>query len=114
MKVHKKNIEIESEKIKKDLKHNKDMLKKLSNETVTDELLEQIINYNELKEKISSEADVQMKKLEERVKNLSKILALAFSISSKSNTENGFFLTALVSCPPSSYPTNPGGAPINF
>jgi len=27
---------------------------------------------------------------------------------------NGFSLTALVNCPPSSYPTYPGGAPISF
>mmetsp|Transcript_12279 Transcript_12279/g.26553 ORF Transcript_12279/g.26553 Transcript_12279/m.26553 type:complete len:277 (+) Transcript_12279:166-996(+) len=35
----------------------------------------------------------------------------AFSISSKSSTEYGRRLTASVSCPPSSYPTYPGGAP---
>ncbi len=35
----------------------------------------------------------------------------AFSISSKSTTENGLRRTFSVSCPPSSKPTNPGGAP---
>ena len=34
--------------------------------------------------------------------------------SSKSTTEYGFRLTASVSCPPSSYPTYPGGAPISL
>ena len=38
----------------------------------------------------------------------------AFSISSKSTTEYGFLRTASVSWPPSSYPTYPGGAPINL
>ena len=37
----------------------------------------------------------------------------AFSTSSKRTTEYGFRLTASVSCPPSSYPTYPGGAPIS-
>jgi len=36
----------------------------------------------------------------------------AFSISSNSTTEYGLRRTASVSCPPSSYPTYPGGAPI--
>ena len=36
----------------------------------------------------------------------------AFSTSSNSTTEYGFLRTASVSCPPSSYPTYPGGAPI--
>jgi len=38
----------------------------------------------------------------------------AFSISSNNTTEYGFLLTISVSCPPSSYPTYPGGAPINL
>jgi hypothetical protein len=38
----------------------------------------------------------------------------AFSISSKSTTLYGFRRTASVSCPPSSYPTYPGGAPISL
>ena len=38
----------------------------------------------------------------------------AFSISSNNITEYGFLLTASVNCPPSSYPTYPGGAPINL
>ena len=38
----------------------------------------------------------------------------AFSISSNNITEYGFLLTFSVNCPPSSYPTYPGGAPINF
>ena len=38
----------------------------------------------------------------------------AFSISSNNTTEYGLLLTASVSCPPSSYPTYPGGAPINL
>mmetsp|Transcript_13812 Transcript_13812/g.23553 ORF Transcript_13812/g.23553 Transcript_13812/m.23553 type:complete len:279 (-) Transcript_13812:1937-2773(-) len=38
----------------------------------------------------------------------------AFSISSNSNTEYGRRRTASVSCPPSSYPTYPGGAPSNL
>jgi len=38
----------------------------------------------------------------------------AFSISSNNITEYGFLLIFSVSCPPSSYPTYPGGAPINF
>src|SRR5918996_1341782 len=37
----------------------------------------------------------------------------AFSISSNRTTENGFRRTASVSCPPSSYPTYPGGEPIS-
>ena len=36
----------------------------------------------------------------------------AFSISSNSTTEYGFLRTFSVSCPASSYPTYPGGAPI--
>ena len=43
-----------------------------------------------------------------------KISGCAFSISSKSTTEYGFLLTFSVSCPPSSYPTYPGGAPTNL
>ena len=38
----------------------------------------------------------------------------AFSISSNSITEYGFLLTFSVNCPASSYPTYPGGAPINL
>ena len=38
----------------------------------------------------------------------------AFSTSSKRTTEYGFLRTASVSCPPSSYPTYPGGAPISL
>ena len=38
----------------------------------------------------------------------------AFSISSKSIIEYGFLFTFSVSPPASSYPTYPGGAPINF
>ena len=38
----------------------------------------------------------------------------AFSISSNKITEFGFLLTFSVNCPPSSYPTYPGGAPINL
>ena len=38
----------------------------------------------------------------------------AFSISSSRITEYGFRLTASVNCPPSSYPTYPGGAPISL
>ena len=38
----------------------------------------------------------------------------AFSISSKRTTEYGFLRTASVSCPPSSYPTYPGGAPMSL
>ena len=38
----------------------------------------------------------------------------AFSISSNKTTEYGLLLTFSVSCPPSSYPTYPGGAPINL
>ena len=38
----------------------------------------------------------------------------AFSISSKRTTEYGFLLTLSLSCPPSSYPTYPGGEPISF
>jgi hypothetical protein len=36
----------------------------------------------------------------------------AFSISSKSTTVCGVVLTASVSCPPASWPTNPGGEPM--
>ena len=36
----------------------------------------------------------------------------AFSISSKSTTLLGLCLTASVNCPPSSYPTYPGGEPV--
>ena len=36
----------------------------------------------------------------------------AFSISSNKITEYGLFLTCSVSCPPSSWPTYPGGDPI--
>ena len=36
----------------------------------------------------------------------------AFSISSKRMTEYGFLRTFSLSCPPSSYPTYPGGEPI--
>ena len=43
-----------------------------------------------------------------------KVSGWAFSISSNKITEYGFLLTASVSCPPSSYPTYPGGAPINL
>mmetsp|Transcript_8800 Transcript_8800/g.29333 ORF Transcript_8800/g.29333 Transcript_8800/m.29333 type:complete len:220 (-) Transcript_8800:913-1572(-) len=39
--------------------------------------------------------------------------ACAFSVSSKSTTLYGRRRTASVSCPPSSNPTYPGGAPIN-
>ena len=46
--------------------------------------------------------------------NTLKTSGCAFSISSKSTTEYGFLRTASVSCPPSSYPTYPGGAPINL
>ena len=46
--------------------------------------------------------------------NTLKTSGCAFSISSKSTTEYGFLLTASVSCPPSSYPTYPGGAPISL
>ena len=38
----------------------------------------------------------------------------AFSTSSKRITEYGFLLTFSLSCPPSSYPTYPGGEPISF
>ena len=38
----------------------------------------------------------------------------AFSISSKRITLYGFLLTFSLSCPPSSYPTYPGGDPINL
>ncbi len=38
----------------------------------------------------------------------------AFSISSNKTTEYGFLLTASVNCPPSSYPTYPGGEPISL
>ncbi len=37
-----------------------------------------------------------------------------FLFHQKSTTEYGFLLTASVNCPPSSYPTYPGGAPINL
>ena len=38
----------------------------------------------------------------------------AFSISSNNTILYGFLLTASVSCPPSSYPTYPGGAPTSL
>ena len=38
----------------------------------------------------------------------------AFSISSNNITEYGLRRTASVNCPPSSYPTYPGGAPTNL
>ena len=38
----------------------------------------------------------------------------AFSISSNKTILYGFLLTASVNCPPSSYPTYPGGEPINL
>src|SRR5574344_2815838 len=38
----------------------------------------------------------------------------AFSISSNNITEYGFLLTFSVNCPASSYPTYPGGEPINL
>mmetsp|Transcript_11597 Transcript_11597/g.17390 ORF Transcript_11597/g.17390 Transcript_11597/m.17390 type:complete len:275 (-) Transcript_11597:1346-2170(-) len=37
-----------------------------------------------------------------------------FSSSSSRTTEWGFLLTASVSCPPSSYPTYPGGGPVSL
>ena len=45
--------------------------------------------------------------------NILKTSGWAFSISSSRTTEYGFLLTFSVSCPPSSYPTYPGGAPIS-
>mmetsp|Transcript_30329 Transcript_30329/g.75348 ORF Transcript_30329/g.75348 Transcript_30329/m.75348 type:complete len:441 (-) Transcript_30329:1174-2496(-) len=42
-----------------------------------------------------------------------KTSTCAFSISSKSTTEYGFWRTASVSIPPSSYPMYPGGAPMS-
>ena len=50
-------------------------------------------------------------------KKISSILGFglaAFSISSNNITLNGFSFIAFVNCPPCSYPTYPGGAPINF
>jgi len=47
----------------------------------------------------------------------SKILktsGCAFSISSNKTTEYGFLRTFSLSCPPSSWPTYPGGEPIIF
>ena len=38
----------------------------------------------------------------------------AFSISSSNTTQYGFLRTFSLSCPPSSYPTYPGGAPISL
>ena len=46
--------------------------------------------------------------------NMLKISGWAFSISSSKTTAYGFLLIFSVSCPPSSYPTYPGGAPINL
>ena len=43
-----------------------------------------------------------------------KTSGCAFSISSKRTTQYGFLLTFSVNCPPSSYPTYPGGAPTNL
>lgn len=50
-------------------------------------------------------------------KTCNKILntsGCAFSISSNRITEYGFLRTASVNCPPSSYPTYPGGDQINL
>ena len=46
--------------------------------------------------------------------NILNTSGCAFSISSSKTTAYGFLLTFSVSCPPSSYPTYPGGAPINL
>ena len=45
--------------------------------------------------------------------NILNTLPCAFSISSSNTIEYGWRLTFSVSCPPSSYPTYPGGAPTN-
>ena len=46
--------------------------------------------------------------------NILNTSGCAFSISSNRITLYGFLLTASVNWPPSSYPTYPGGAPINL
>ena len=46
--------------------------------------------------------------------NVLKTSGWAFSTSSSKTTLKGFLLTASVNCPPSSYPTYPGGEPINL